>query len=50
MPYDKKKQFKTTFERKFAKTLITFEHKHQKKIVTLDMYNVLIVFAQKHMP
>jgi len=50
MPYDRKEEFKTTFEHKFAEAQITFEQKDQKKIVTLDMYNVLIVFAQKHMP
>jgi len=48
MPCDQREEFKTTFKRKFAEGLITCE-KDQKKM-TLDMYNVLIVFAQKHVP
>jgi len=50
MPYDRREEFKTTFKRKFAEAQITCERKDQKKIVTLDVYNVLIVFAQKHIP
>ncbi|KYN28219.1 PREDICTED: juvenile hormone acid O-methyltransferase-like [Trachymyrmex cornetzi] len=48
MPYDKKEEFKKEFVDKYAKTQIICKQNDQNTV--LEVYRVLMVFAQKRMP
>jgi len=47
MPCDKKEEFKNEFADKYAETQIVCKQKNNQ---ILDVYRVLVVFAQKCMP
>lgn len=49
MPFNLKEEFEKEFACKFAETQISYKRRNDTT-VTLNVYNVLIVFAKKNAP